>query len=112
VSVAFLQPAFLGKRAFVLRGMQPAEDRLRWGLTGQSGSKLAKLVATLAGLAAWAHLRGSGRDGSAITDELVDFARRAKWRTRLTEASQACAQQVWRDAATYNAAFDDGAFSA
>ena len=58
----------------------------------------------------WAQLRSAGRDGSAIADELIDFGQRKKWKDKLLRAAQACAAQVIKDAAAFNAVFDDGAF--
>ncbi|MES2099462.1 MAG: hypothetical protein V4569_06550 [Pseudomonadota bacterium] len=63
-------------------------------------------------IVAWAQLRSAGRDGSASADTLIDFGRRRKWRTALLDAARDCAAQVTRDAAVFNAAFDDGAFDA
>lgn len=57
-----------------------------------------------------AQIRSAGRDGSAIADESIDFGLSEKWKDKLLTAAQACAAQVRKDAATFNAAFDDGAF--
>jgi hypothetical protein len=62
-------------------------------------------------IVAWSQLRASGRQGSAIADELIDFGRRKKWRAELLDASQECAAQVRKDVATYNAVWDEGAFN-
>jgi hypothetical protein len=67
------------------------------------------LVQTLGQLVAWAQLRSSGRDGSAIADELIDFGGRPNWSDDLLQASVDCAQQVRADAALFNAAYDAGA---
>jgi hypothetical protein len=55
-------------------------------------------------------LRSGGRQGSAITDELIDFAQGKKWQRKLLEASHTFAVQTQQDAATFAAAFDDGVF--
>lgn len=107
--VALVQPVLMEERAFVLRALQPAEDRV--GLEGATANDLEQTIATMGRIAAWAQLRGAGRQGSAIADELIDFARRKKWKTELLDAAQECAAQVCDDAATYNAAWDDGAFN-
>jgi len=111
VSMAFLQPIVAGGTPYVLRALQPTEDRVVLG--GQSARNLADLegvIAVMGKLVAWAQLRSSGREGSATADELIDFGGRAKWRDRLLDAAAECAAQVRADWAVYAAAYDDGAF--
>ncbi|MDE2628654.1 MAG: DUF2252 domain-containing protein [Burkholderiales bacterium] len=112
VSMAFLQPVAMGGSAYVLRGLQPSEDRIALDRAGRKGADLPDLVRVMGRIVAWAQLRSAGRDGSAGADELIDCGRRNKWKAPLLAAAQDCAEQVRRDAATYNAAFDDGAFGA
>jgi len=106
--MAFLQPVFMGERAFVLRGLQPSEDRVE--LHRSSADELEQAIAGMGRIVAWSQLRASGRQGSAIADELIDFGRRKKWKAELLDAARECAAQVRRDWATYDAAWDDGAF--
>jgi hypothetical protein len=70
------------------------------------------LASTLGQLVAWGQLRSAGRDGSAIADQLIDFGQRKKWQTQRLTTSLDCAVQVHRDAAAFNAAYDDGEFGA
>ena len=112
VSPAFLQPVLLAESSYVLRALQPSEDRVTLDAATQGRGALEQTMQTLARMLAWAQLRSSGREGSATADELVDFGRRAKWRQKLLDASLACADQVLRDAQVFNAAYDTGAFDA
>jgi hypothetical protein len=98
--------------AYVLRALQPSEERNSLERVGANANDLDALIDTMGKLVAWAHLRGAGRSHSAITDDLIDFGRRTKWHAPLLDASKDCASQVRKDAARYNAAFDDGAFRA
>ncbi len=110
VSVAFLQPITFGKSAGVLRELQPSEDRITLDRSSQSMGELRQLIETMGRIVAWAHLRGTGRSGSAIADELIDYGQREKWKAKLLSASEHCAEQVRKDAATFNCAYDDGEF--
>ena len=110
VSIAFLQPVMLDDNPFVLRAMQPVEDRVVLAKTRPTAGDLKLLVTTLGRIAAWAQLRSSGRDGSAIADDLIEFARRRKWKNRVADASFDCAANVTKDALAFNAAWDDGQF--
>ena len=110
VAMAFLQPVSVHGQAFVLRSLQPTEDRIALDRPGLTAAQLTQTMGDMGRMVAWAHLRGAGRDGSAIADELIDFGARKKWKTSLLELSQGCANQVGRDARSFNAAFDDQAF--
>ena len=108
VSPAFLQPVFMATTPYVLRALQPSEDRVHLDAATQSRGTLEQTINTMARMVAWAELRSSGREGSAMADELVDFGQRVKWRQKLLDASATCAAQVLRDAEAFNAAYDSG----
>jgi uncharacterized protein (DUF2252 family) len=110
VSMAFLQPVSLGKSSYVLRGLQPAEDRITLDRAGRTWADLEQVVGTMGNIVAWAQLRSAGRGGSATADELIAFASRQKWTEQILAVSQDCATQVHEDWETYKIAFDDGAF--
>ena len=95
---------------FILRAMQPAEDRVALAGARHTAGELNLLVTALGRITAWAQLRSSGRDGSAVGDDLIEFARRRKWKDRLLDASIDCAASVTKDAVAFNAAWDDGQF--
>jgi uncharacterized protein (DUF2252 family) len=111
VSAAFLHPVVVGASPYVLRGLQAEEDRVDLGRSRRSPGDLGRVVETMARIVAWAQLRSAGRQGSAIADELIDFAGRVKWKTKLLAESETCALQVRRDAATFDEAYDDGTFA-
>lgn len=110
VSMAFLHPVKVGKSAYVLRGLQPSEDRVTLDRARHSMQELQGVMREMGNLVAWAHLRSAGRQGSAIADELIDFAQHKRWKKPLLGAARDCAVQVYKDWQTYSAAYDDGAF--
>lgn len=112
VSMAFLQPVIMGGRSYVLRGLQPTEDRVTLGHAALADGGLVHTLATMGRLVAWAQLRSSGRQGSAAADELIDFGRREKWQRRLLDLSEDCAAQCRKDSAVFDAAMTAGAFNA
>lgn len=103
---AFLQAVQLDGRPFVMRGLQPSEDRVALGRL--AAGELPDFVRTLARCSAWAQLRGSGRQGSANADELVDLGQRHKWRRGLVEAARELAARSEADWKRFSDAFDDG----
>ena len=110
VSMAFLQPVLVGERPYVLRGLQAAEDRITLDRSGRTMADLEQVIGAMGRIVAWAQLRSAGRGGSAIADELIDFGGRKKWKEQLLDASRDCAAQIRKDAATFDIAWDEGAF--
>jgi len=110
VSMAFLQPVTLGKTAYVLRGLQPSEDRVALKQPRHTLAEIEQVMTVMGNIVAWAQLRSSGRQGSAIADELIAFGEGKKWKKQLLDAAQKCAAQVRKDWQTYCKAYDAGAF--
>jgi len=111
VPMAFLRPVQVGTAAYVLRGLQPLEDRISFTPLNLTLPELQELLATMGKVTAWAHLRGAGRQGAAIVDELIEFGHNKKWNFELLTMSRSCAQQVRQDAASFDEAFGQGAFN-
>jgi uncharacterized protein (DUF2252 family) len=110
VSMAFLHPLQQGKQSYVLRALQPSEDRVVLDGSGRGATGLTGVIRLMGQCTAWAHLRSSGREGSAIADELIEFGQARRWRKTLLSTAAHCAEQVAQDWAVYAQAFDDGAF--
>ena len=108
-SIAFLHPVMMDGRYFVLRALQPAQDRI--DLSRADAAELEALVRTMGQLVAWAQLRSAGRQGSAIADALIEFGQRDKWKAELLDATEASAAHVLEDAAAFDAAWDAGRFA-
>ncbi len=112
VSMAFLQPIVEGKLGYLLRGLQPSEDRVDLGAAGIDPASIEGLMQEMGRLLAWAQLRSAGRQGSAIADALIDFgAARGRWQEPLCEAARVSAKQVVRDWRVFIEADEAGAFS-
>lgn len=114
VSMAFLHPIMGAKNSapYVLRGLQPSEDRVSLGAAGISLEQIRGVIDDMGQLMAWAQLRSAGRQGSASADALVDFGASEKaWCGDLLAAAHACAAQVRADWKDYCVAFDAGAMA-
>ena len=109
VSPAFLHAIASGSKSFLLRELQPTDDRLNFR-TAWTGKALAATLRTLGELLAWAQLRSSGREGSCTIDALIDFGRRRDWSRQLLSLATDSASTTESDWRTYVTAFDDGAF--
>ncbi|AEK62236.1 DUF2252 domain-containing protein [Collimonas fungivorans] len=110
VSMAFLQPVTMGKIDYVLRGLQPSEDRVSLKQPRHSLAEIQQVMTVMGSLVAWSQLRSVGRQGSALADELMVFGQSKKWKRQLLEIAHGCAAQVRKDWQAYSKAYDAGAF--
>ena len=112
-STAFLNSVTTakGKRSYVVRALQPSADRVALDDTSVTFEQIRGVVEQMGRIVAWAHLRGSGLQGSATADALVAFAAsRNRWQAPLLAAAEHCVMQTVADWNTYVAAYDAGAF--
>ena len=94
---ALLHPLRIGDRWFVLRELQPTEDRLALEHWHGKLRRLRKVMITIGHLVAWAQLRSASRDGAATIDELIAYGRRRNWQRDLLRAAKAYSAIVERD---------------
>jgi uncharacterized protein (DUF2252 family) len=111
VPMAFLRPIRMAERAYILRALQPSEDRIDLRRWNGKPARLQSLMSSMGAVVAWGHLRAGGRDGSAIADELIEFGGIAKWRRQVAQIAEHCVEQVRRDWSSYARAYDEGYFS-
>src|SRR5262249_17174008 len=97
---------FEGK-SFVLRELQPLQDRVRLDNRHSRLSRLARLVETMGEITAWDHLRGSGRQGSAIADDLIAFSQKRQWRSAVLTWARNYARQGAEDYRRFAQTRDD-----
>ena len=110
VSQAFLHAVEFNQRSYVLRGLQPSEDRVALSDWDGKLPRLEEVVSSMAELSAWAHLRSGGRQNSSIADELIAFGNRKDWQLPLIEIATQCEAQVAADWKAYCEAYDRGVF--
>jgi len=80
VSPALLASVKMNGEGFVLRELQPLQDRMRMEAWGGNIENLRDAMTTMGRVTAWAALRASGRQGAAIADDLIAFANERTWR--------------------------------
>ena len=112
-STAFLDAVTTakGKRSYVVRALQPSADRVALDDADVTFAQISGVVNQMGRIAAWAHLRGSGHQGSDTADALMAFGASGKlWQAQLLAAAQQCAAQTVDDWNEYVTAYDAGAF--
>ena len=98
VPAAMLHPIIARDRSYVLRSLLPSQDRVRLDPKHTDTDELAQALRDMGRLAAWAHLRASGRQGAANADALIAFGlQRKRWAAALLGVADACAAQVKSD---------------
>jgi uncharacterized protein (DUF2252 family) len=97
ISPAFLAPVVFQKQPFILKGLQPTQDKLDLSGWGGKLKHLEQVINSMGELIAWSHLRSGGRMGSAITDEWVTFGKDSKWHVPLVEYASDYAMKITAD---------------
>jgi uncharacterized protein (DUF2252 family) len=110
VPVAFLHAVQMNGHNYVLRDLQPSADRVSFIEKGNDERRLNELMQAIGQCTAWSHLRGSGRQGSAIADKLVAFGGDESWQKVLLKVSASCADNISVEWKTYSEAYDDKVF--
>ena len=109
--MAFLQPVRMAKQPYILRALQPKEDRVALQHWNGKLPRLERVMASMGTAVAWGHLRAGGREGSAIADELIQFGANPRWRKQITQIAEYCAERTRRDWLAFAQAYDDGYFT-
>ena len=96
-------PAGLAILAFIIgSGRMSCWNHHGWSHHGMDHwqrkiGRLERAITTMAQVLAWAHLRGSGRQGAAIPDAVVDFGRERRWAEQALGYADQYATKVARD---------------
>lgn len=101
VAPAFLQPVLLDGKSFLLKAMQPSQDRVDLSHPDIRKGDLRGLLSQFGRLAAWDQLRASGRQGAAAADELMAFAADPAWESAMLDLARAAAAMVQRQWQAY-----------
>jgi uncharacterized protein (DUF2252 family) len=94
ISPALLTPLILDGQSYVLRELQPSEDKVNFKEDDVSFKQQAGAIQSMAAIAAWDHLRSSGQQGSAIVDELIEFAQDSSWKSQVCDYARDYSQRV------------------
>lgn len=111
VSPALLGASVFQNEPYVLQQMQPTEDKINFELIKGRYKNLDLVIDDMAKLTASAQLRSSGRQGSAIADELMAFGLIGQWQKILIYAVQ-YAQQVKKDYKDFITGYKKGEYGA
>jgi uncharacterized protein (DUF2252 family) len=111
VPPALLMPIAFRNKSFVLRELQPSDDKINSDLLNGKVGRLEKLVKTLAKVTAWGQLRSAGHQGADTAYDFMDFASNTKWQKLLLEYACYYTRAVKQDYAEFCQAYDAGVFT-
>jgi uncharacterized protein (DUF2252 family) len=108
---ALLSTMTMRGKHFVVKELQPVEDKLDLTHLGGRTKRCTQFIATVGTITAWGLLRSSGRQGSAVGDELIGFAHRSDhWKDYVADYAAKYAGKVFRDYTIFCKAYDKDAF--
>jgi uncharacterized protein (DUF2252 family) len=112
-----IPPALLSTTVFkgdpyVLKEMQPTADKIDFMVIRDRYKDVERVIKDMAMLTASAQLRSSGRQGSALADELIAFGKDHHWQEGLLNYAVAYAAKAKKDYQAYFKAYKAGYFSA
>jgi uncharacterized protein (DUF2252 family) len=108
---ALLSDIVMNDQSYVLRELQPTEDKVNLGPLCGKMRRLEQLVRTTASVVAWGQLRSGGIRGSATVYDLRDFAKDDRWQKALLSYIKDYARKVEQDYQEFAATMKDGAWS-
>lgn len=79
VSPAFFNEVDFDNKTFILKELQPSEDRVELKDWKGKIKRLERVIGNMGEIVAWGQLRSSGRLGSATADELIAFGKEEDW---------------------------------
>jgi len=96
-SPALLATVMLEGEPYVLRELQPEQDRVSLNLWEGKLRRLERVMQAMGSITAWDQLRSGGRQGSAIADTLIQYGTEPDWRGAVINYARDYFAQVQED---------------
>jgi len=96
-SPALLATLELEGKSYLLRELQPTQDKVDLAASEGKFKRFDKVIRTMGQVTAWGQLRSSGRQGSATIDDLIAFAEDTSWHKDLLDYAKSYALIVEDD---------------
>ena len=102
---ALLAPIEMDGQSYILREMQPIEDKVNIEPVAGKMHRLEQLVTMVAKVVAWGQLRSAGHQSASDANTLLDFAQSSSnWQKEIVRYARDYAVQVNQDYQTFRAA--------
>lgn len=106
IAPAFLSAVSFQGQPFVLKGLQPTQDRLALEKWNGKLKRLDQVIRSMGELVAWSHLRSGGHSGAAIADEWITFGGQRDWQLPLLKYATNYAPKIEADWKLYYREYD------
>jgi uncharacterized protein (DUF2252 family) len=106
IAPAFLSAVIFNDMPFVLKGLQPTQDKLALIKWNGKIKRLEQVIRSMGELIAWSHIRSGGHRGSAIADEWIIFGNRHDWQAPLLQYASKYSRKVESDWLKYCSNYD------
>jgi uncharacterized protein (DUF2252 family) len=107
---ALLSTSVFLNEPYIIQEMQPVKDSINLKLLKKEYRNMYQVIDDMAMLTASSQLRSSGRQGSAITDELILFGQNDQWQDIVLNYAMEYAEQVKKYYTVYMNDFNAGKF--
>ena len=111
VSPAFLSSVNFKSDSYILKELQPVADKINFEFIKDRTKDIRKVIEDMALLTASAQLRSSGRQGSAVADELIEFGRNKAWQKSIIDYAMNYSNEVKKDHQEFAGAYQQKYFS-
>jgi uncharacterized protein (DUF2252 family) len=109
IAPALLHPVYFEERAFVLKELQPAVDRLALAEWRQRPRRITQAIVGMAHVTAWAHLRSCGHCGASSAESLQAYVAKLRWRSAAQKLAVLSAKRLHQAWQVYSKDYDSGA---
>jgi len=96
--------------SFVIQEMQPTKDSINFNLIKKEYRNMYQVIDDMAMLTASSQLRSSGRQHSAIADELIAFGQNDQWQDQILKYTLEYSHQIKKDYMLFLKEFKEGRF--
>ena len=113
VPPALLTPVIFKDSPYVIKQMQPMQDKINFELIKDRYNEIGMVINDMAVLTASAQLRSSGRQGSAIADELISYGQnyqQSGTQAAILKYALQYAKQVKKDYKEFMQGYDKGLY--
>lgn len=105
---AQLSVNYFNGESFIMQEMQPSKDRINFELIDHNFSKICCVIQDMGVITASSYLSSSGRQGSAIADDLIAFGQNKEWYGSIIEYSKNYLLKVKQDYEDFKTDFENG----
>lgn len=96
-SPALLSPVRFDEKYFVVKELQPVQDKMDFKLCADKFDHMRDVILSMTDIAAYTHLRGTGRQEASTADELAELVSRPKWQEEIYDLAQELSKQTVKD---------------